>query len=191
MPHNDVEVEIKARLSQERFEEIRDKIKKMAKFENSSHQVDEYFVPAHRNFLSRDFPFEWLSVRRRSGKTMFSYKHYYPENSPSTTHCDEFETEVANPENLEKILNSLNFTKLVTVEKEREVFSFQDEFEIALDDVKDLGFYVEIEALKDFGGVEPTRKRILEFAKSLNIGDSDLDNRGYPYMLLKKKGLIK
>ena len=67
---------------------------------------------------------------------------------------------------------------------------FQDEFEIGLDTVKDLGFFIEIESIKDFGSVEKTRKKIFEFAELLGI-DHSRELRGYPFLLMKKKGLIK
>ena len=63
-------------------------------------------------------------------------------------------------------------------------------FEISLDSVKELGHFIEIEAMKDFGGVEATREKLFEFAKNLGVDTSNLDLRGYPYQLMKKKGLI-
>lgn len=108
-----------------------------------------------------------------------------------TTHCDEFETEVTNRGRLEKILASLNFQTLITVHKERTTYRYQDEFEIALDTVKDLGNFIEIEALKDFGGITATRKAVEEFAKNLGLNLANQDLRGYPYLLMKKFGLIK
>jgi adenylate cyclase class IV len=43
---------------------------------------------------------------------------------------------------------------LITINKEREVYNFGNEFEISFDKVKGLGYFVEIEAKKDFGGVK-------------------------------------
>jgi len=60
-----------------------------------------------------------------------------------------------------------------------------------LDSVKELGNFIEIETIKDFGTVENVRERIFEFAKFLGVDISEPDKRGYPYLLLKKKGLVK
>ena len=81
--------------------------------------------------------------------------------------------------------------KVYPVDKERETFIFEDQFEIALDKVKELGFFIEIESLRDFGGVEETRTKLLEFAERIGIENPTLDKRGYPYELMKKKGLLK
>ncbi len=191
MTKEDKEIEIKILLDENIFNKIKEKLKSIAKFVKSEKQVDEYFTPPHRNFVEPKFPFEWLSIRRREDKVILNYKHYYPEDAKITTYCDEFETEIKNPEQLEKIFSTLNFKKLITVEKEREIYIYNDKFEIALDKVKHLGLFIEIEAIKDLGGVEKTREKLFEFAKNLGIDVSKTERRGYPYLLLKKKGLIK
>jgi adenylate cyclase, class 2 len=192
MSNNDREIEIKVPLEKSEFSKVRENLRKMAVFVNRSKQVDDYFTPAHRNFVEPRFPFEWLSLRRRGDKVILNYKHYYPENTETNTHCDEFEAEVNNPEKLEKILSAIDMKKLVTVEKERETYNYNNDFEIALDTVKDLGHFIEVEAMKDFGSVESTRERLFEFAKKLGIVSiSNADKRGYPFLMMAKKGLIK
>jgi predicted adenylyl cyclase CyaB len=191
MAHSDTEIEIKIQLKESEFFKARERIKKIARFMKSTQHADEYFTPMHRNFLEPEFPFEWLSIRRRSGKTIMNYKHFYPENAEAHTHCDEFEVEISSPEQLEKIFSMLNLKKLVIVLKDRETYKYGDEFEISLDIVKDLGYFIEIEAMKDFGSIESARKAISDFAKSLGIDASKPDERGYPYLLMEIKGLVK
>lgn len=191
MANNDVEIEIKIPLENNLFPKVREKLQKIAKFVKKSSQTDEYFTPIHRNFVEPKFPYEWLSIRKRGGKFILNYKHFYPENVEVTTHCDEFETVIEKSEQLEKIFFALNLKRLVTVEKEREVFIYNDEFEIALDSVKELRNFIEIEAIKDMGTVNETREKLFQFAKNLGIDISNTDKRGYPFLLMKKKGLIK
>ncbi len=191
MPHNDTEIEIKIKLDKESFSKVREKVENCAKFIKKVQQTDEYFTPAHSNFVEPKFPFEWLSIRKRGGKAILNYKHFHPENAEIHTHCDELETEINNPEGMRKIFSALGFKKLVVVDKEREVFVYEDEFEIALDVVKDLGYFIEIETMKDFGSVEEARKRLFEFAKILGVDVSNPDLRGYPFLMMEKKGLLK
>jgi len=190
MANNGVEIEIKVPLDESVFLKLKEQLKSSAKFVKSKTEKDDYFTPSHRNFVEPEFPFEWLRLRDLGNSVLITYKHFYPENVEKTTHCDEFETEVKNSESFSKILQSLNFKKLVSVEKSRETYHYNDEFEIALDTVKELGHFVEIEALKDFGSVLIARERLFEFAKKLGIDTSNCDLRGYPFMLLKKKGLL-
>ncbi|MCK4429530.1 MAG: class IV adenylate cyclase [Candidatus Aenigmarchaeota archaeon] len=191
MANNDIEIEIKFPLDEINFYRVKKKLNEIANFVKKTRQIDEYFTPFHRNFVEPKFPFEWLSIRRRGDKAILNYKHWHPENVEVSTHCDEFETEIKNPDKLEKIFSSINLKKLVAVEKERETYTYNDEFEIALDMVKDLGYFIEVEAIKDFGSVETTREKLFEFAKKLGIDISKTDKRGYPFLLMEKKGLIK
>lgn len=107
-----------------------------------------------------------------------------------TTHCDEYETQVQDSDKLKKILKALNFKKIITVEKRRSLFLYQNSLEIALDEVRDLGFYIEVETIKDFGNVEEARREILKFTKSLGLKRTKTVPGGYAAELLRKKGLL-
>lgn len=225
MSHNDTEIEIKIKLDKDSFLKVREKVENTAKFVKKVQQSDEYFTPVHRNFVEPKFPFEWLSIRKRGGKAILNYKHFVPENAEVHTHCDELEAEIKNPEGMKKIFSALNLKSLVTVDKEREVYTYEDEFEIALDVVKDLGYFIEIETMKDFGSaqkpkvfggarnspnfggavtessvpagnevsvhVEKAREKLFGFAKILGVDTSNPDLRGYPFLMMKKNGLVK
>ncbi len=188
MADNDVEIEIKIPLEEKDFLDIRKRLQRVAKYVQKLSQVDIYFTPIHRNFAQPKFPFESLRIRRKGDKSILNYKHFHPENVPAPDYCDEFETEIVNSGQLEKMLLAMNFRELVTVEKEREVYLFQDEFEIALDWVKELGYFIEIESVRNLGVSQTIRKKILEIAKELGVDISKEDKEGYPYMLMKKKG---
>lgn len=190
MAHNNTEIEIKIPITKEIFDKLKKELPKIAVFEKSLKQVDTYYSPCHRDFLATKYPHEWLRIGQRGGKTILNYKHYYPENVPVFTHCDELETVVDNATSLEKLLAILDFKKLVTVKKIRDTYVFHDEFEIALDSVEELGYFVEIETKKDFGGVARAREKLFAFAERLGL-DPKTDKRGYPYLLMDKKGLIK
>jgi adenylate cyclase class 2 len=134
-------------------------------------------------------PFEWLSIRLRDGKTTMNYKHWYPENAKHTTHCDEYEVEVDDKIQAEEILKALKFNKFVSVEKKRRVFSYKDSLEIALDEVSELGYFIEVETTTDFGSVEKAREKILEFTKSLGLRGTKTVPGGYAAALMRKKGI--
>lgn len=76
------------------------------------------------------------------------------------------------------------------MEKERQIYVFENKFETALDKVKELGHFIEIEAIKNLGSVEKTREELHEFAERLGIDPSNEDHKGYPRKLMLKKGLL-
>lgn len=190
MSQDNVEIELRIELDETSFSVFRAKAAKIATEIRQSHQIDEYFTPPHRNFVKPDYPYEWLSIRNRDGAFVLNYKHFYPENVPVTDYCHEYEVQTNEGAELRKILLALGFQSLVAVEKHREVYVCSDEFEIALDTVNDLGYFIEIEVLKTFGSVVETRGRLNAFAVDLGLDVSKNDNRGYPFLLMEKRGII-
>ena len=192
MSVDETEIEIRFRLSEEEFNEIKIRLSEIAEFKKKSRQIDDYFSPSHRDFLDAKYVNEWLSIRRRDGTAKLNYKNWYLiKGSETGTHCDEFETVIENPEGLEKILHALNLRKLISVEKERHVYDYNSEFEIALDRVKGLGCFIEIEATKDFSSVEAARAKLFDFARLLKLDSKEPEKIGYPHLLLKMSGMIK
>lgn len=180
------EIEIKIRVNKSEFDRVKAQLDRVAKFITNSHQVDEYYSPKHRNFMKEKYPYEWLSIRKRDNRCILNYKHFYPEGSEKHSHCDEFETTVSDPNEMETIFKALNIEKLVRVDKKRALYEYHDDFDIALDEVKDLGYFIEIEAKRDQGGVKATRKKILELISLLGIEKPKIDYRGYPFRMMEK-----
>ncbi len=148
-------------------------------------QEDTYYVPAHRNFLEPDIVSEWLRIRITPKKCSINYKLWLPFGSEKPTHCDEYETEVENPEALEMILMSLNMTKIVTVKKERSTWLYKD-IEIALDTVEGLGTFIELEGKSDSEDVSAVYEVLQKMKDILEADTLEQDYRGYPYQLLHR-----
>ncbi|MFA6503699.1 MAG: class IV adenylate cyclase [Patescibacteria group bacterium] len=151
-------------------------------------QKDTYFVPAHRNFLAVEYPFEWLRIRETANKSFLTYKHYHPENV-ETTHCDEYESIIENPEAVKKIFNDLDIKSIVIVEKTRSTWMFED-VEVAIDDVKNLGAYTELEATLPYETPQAARAYLYEVLSKLGAKIREEDVHGYPYMILEKEEKI-
>ncbi|MBK7692349.1 MAG: hypothetical protein IPJ31_15015, partial [Bacteroidetes bacterium] len=65
-----------------------------------------------------------------------------------------------------------------------------DNYEIVLDNVKGLGYYLEIEAMKDMGSPENVKSEMMQFISSIGITNYVVDYRGYPFELLKLSGKL-
>lgn len=156
-------------------------------FEN--HQVDTYYSPSHRNFLNEKYPFEWLRLRDDQGKYVFTYKHWYPERVKESTHCDEYESKIDNIESFRKILKALNFDEVVVVDKKRTAYTIKN-LEIAVDEVKDLGMFIEIEIKDHYQSVEDAIKQIFSLARKLGLeelAENHPVRTGYPLPLYIKR----
>jgi predicted adenylyl cyclase CyaB len=188
---NNIEIEIKIRISDEIANHCKNFLADNAKFVNSSQEIDQYLSPSNRNFLAPEYPYEWLRLRQKNNKVVLNYKHWYPENEKVSTHCDEFETEIQHSDNLLKIFEALDVKPLITVDKVREKYNFKDEFEISIDFVKELGYFVEIEYIGKSNSIEEANLLLTETARTLNLDLANRDNRGYPYLMLEFVGQLK
>lgn len=65
---NDVEIEIKIKLSEKEYKSLNEILEGIAKYDKVTVQKDEYYTPEYRDFTREKYPFEWLSVRERGRK---------------------------------------------------------------------------------------------------------------------------
>lgn len=150
-----------------------------------SRQVDKYFAPSHRDFTEKDPVEEWLRLRIEDGEESITYKNWYYNEEGKSTHCDEYETEVEDIGQLEKIFEVLDFKKIVEVDKYRTSYRYKD-YEISIDKVAQLGNFVEVEHKGDDGeDPEEVISEMVEFLKDLRLGKINRNFVGYAYMMLR------
>ena len=182
-----VEIEIKVKI--ENFEEIKAKVAAAGKLIKSIKQVDEYYIPFHRDFFAqKPHPTEWLRIRTNPDKVIFEYdKSINKKENGEQEYAEEYETVISNADEFGKILNFLDFKKVVTVDKQREYWDCGD-FEIALDKIEGLGSFVEVEAKGNFENTAEAKKACLNFLEKLGIENAEniQINKGYPVLLLEK-----
>lgn len=182
-----IEVEIKIKINN--FEEIREKVSAVGSMVKSIHQVDDYFIPIHRDFFAqKPHPVEWLRIRTNPDKVIFEYDKSINKKANGEQECaEEYETEISNLEEFRKILNFLDFKKVITVDKQREYWNCGD-LEIALDRIAGLGDFIEVEAKRNFDNNAEAKQACLKFLENLGIENPAYlqINKGYPVMLLEK-----
>lgn len=180
----DIETEIKVKLSKEEFDRIEKNMEINAKFLKNSRQVDTYYQPTYRKFLkdNNETIDEWLRIGIRGNKKILNYKNWY-----DNMYCDEYEVEIDNEKNLEKIFEILGLEKIAVVNKVRYTYCFLDKYEIALDYVEDLGYFIEIEVKKYTEKPIYEYDKLLKVAKDLNLNLDNIDKRGYPYHIIYAK----
>ncbi len=181
----DTEIEIQARI--EKVGPLLAFLKKNGKLVGQVHQVDDYFTPAHRDFLAIRPATEWLRLRDHDGRGLLTYKYWHHNKKGQSNFADEFETGIENLATFKKVFAALNFKPLVTVDKTREIWRYRD-YEIAIDHVLGLEEFVEIE-YKGKKAVDPdkTAAAMAQFLKDLGCGKVELNYQGYPFLLLFPK----
>jgi adenylate cyclase class 2 len=178
--------EIEIQVQVDAIAPLLDFLKANGQFKNEKHQVDEYFTPAHRDFTAVRPTNEWLRLRDSGGKASVNYKVWHQDTHGKSTYADEFETPIEDIVNMRKIFEVLNFKSLTIVDKVRKTWAYGD-YEIAIDSVKGLGEFVEIERLTNENvDVKKIVDEMIGFIKSLGCGKVTRNFVGYPFMLLFK-----
>jgi len=177
--------EVELQLKIKNPSEIEKKLRKIGKYVGTRKQIDKYFVPPQRDFFLKELPAEYLRIRFEKGKNHLNYSFLHFDEKGWLLATDEYETLVDEPGIIEEIFEKIGMIHKVTVIKTRKYFDC-GAFEVTLNRVRDLGDFMEIEANKDFGSLEKTRKACLDFLKKLNIDYEMKRLMGFPRMLYRK-----
>lgn len=168
MPH--INIEIKARCKD--YGRIRTLLQeRRADFKGTDHQVDTYFKSNYGR------------LKLREGNIENNLIFYNRPDQKGPKQSDVRLMHTSHGPELKDILRDA-IGVLLEVDKSREIY-YIDNVKFHLDSVKDLGTFVEIEAI-DTGGIP--RKRLLEqcsgYMKLFGIQESDLLEASYSDMLL-------
>lgn len=182
-------IEVEVKIGVDGFDEIKNKLPGFGSLRKSIRQIDEYYVPCQRDFFAqKPHPTEWLRIRTNPDRVIFEYDRSINKQADGEQeHAEEYETELSQPDDFKKILEFLDFKKVITVDKKREYWDCGD-FEVALDDVEGLGYFVEAEAKGKFEDSMKARQGCLNFLKQLGVEDIEKRHikKGYPALLLEK-----
>lgn len=177
-----IEIEIQVRISDSKL--LLDFLSANAKFRGEKFQKDEYFSPAHRNFLDKKPIKEWLRLRE-SKENSLNYKNWHYDKVGKSHYCDEHESTIGDIEQTRKIFEVLDIKPIVIVKKTRKVWDYKD-YEISIDSVKNLGDFVEIEYKGKDENVKPEiiTGEMIKFLKDIGIKKIEQNFVGYPFLLL-------
>lgn len=183
MSGKNIEIEIQVKVDNSRA--LLEFLKSKADHISEKHQVDYYFSPKEHNFLKHRPVTEWLRLRNDNGKCTINYKNWHLDKDGKSHYCDEYETEIKDIDQARRILTALSFKSVVTVDKVRQTWKYQD-YEIGIDSVKNLGDFVEVEYIGQDGSIEPRQATdaMVEFLKQAGCGRVMRNFVGYPFQLL-------
>ncbi len=160
-------------------------LNKNARFIREENQIDEYFTPPHRDFTKVRPVNEWLRLRKTADNNSITYKNWHHDKDGKSHHCDEYETRINSVKQINKILSTLNFKSLTTVNKLRRIWRYK-KYEISIDKIKGLGSFIEIEYKGKGRKVNPKKitSEMVEFLKEHNVGNVKRNYQGYPFQLM-------
>lgn len=181
-----IEVELKFPLNNSNDLKLKLDISKSTKRE---YQKDTYFVPPHNNYLEQKPISEWLRLREGDKGASINHKHWHNYDGEKTVSCDELESKVDDGKALHLIFEKLGFKEIIIVEKLRETWLI-DDVEIAIDEVTNLGCFIELESKGNFETIEDAKNHLYQVLEKLGADVGTQDFKGYPALILEKNGLL-
>jgi len=165
-----------------------EKISSMTAFDKNSKVHDVYYFNINDKLLSPDSNnkiYNSLRVRKKDSLSFIAFKKDYYQND-KWLYSDEHETKVDDFATANIIFKELGYEILIEIINNKHTFYHKD-FEIVLEEVLNLGLFLEIEYIgKETGNVESIKEDIRGFMKKLNISISAELNSGKPELMLRK-----
>lgn len=181
-----IEIEIKLEIEEEQYKKLFYYFKKENNKHTNKKQHDIYFSPENPAFFGGDIDDECIRIRIQKDKYILCYKKIYMGNDEEDIHIVEYETEVSNLDATINILKGVRINKVCDLIKERDSFIYKNLFEISLDKVKDLGYFVEIEVYDKNIPINEANQLLLNFVKELNLDITRRNLKGYSYLMYDK-----
>jgi len=167
-------------------------IKKLsgATFVKEKKILDHYLFDPLRKDLQPDEKLrlsKCLRIRESESGSHLTFKHDHFEKDV-WLYSDETESGIEQADVILSLFKNLGFEVLVTIDVHK-IYFFSGPYEIALEKVKGLGNYIEVEYHSDkkITDVHRTKEEIRTYIQSLGIKIGEEENAGKPELLLKKK----
>jgi adenylate cyclase, class 2 len=127
----------------------------------------------------------FLRIRKSGGKVMFTLK----QPQLNELDCIEKEVEISSAEEMHDALLLMGYHLAVKVNKLRRKTNYND-CEICLDEVADLGTYIEIEKItSDEEDAEEVQKELFKFLETLGVSREDRVVNGYDTLIYLKNSI--
>jgi len=175
-------MEVEAKVELKDLEEIKKKLISLgAKFFKEKKQDDIFFYKKGAENKVQG-PGDFVLRIRESDKNTFTFKAL----TDRTGFWVEHETEISSPREMKIILEKTGFVEMTAMHKKR-IPGELGEFELCLDDVKELGKFLEV-ALESEEG-EKSERKLVDFLKKLEFDEKEIIHKGYGAMMFAKLGI--
>lgn len=128
---------------------------------------------------------ETFRIRKTDKGCYMTYKKQHFQGK-LWIYSDEYEVAIENFETVKTIISMLGLEYLITVHNKRRVYRYNN-FEIELEDVEELGIFLEVERLSSNADEMKVKEEIRNFIRNLNLKNVRELNIGKNQYLLSQK----
>lgn len=183
---NSIEIEAKFEIDEDKYKELINYFTKVADKHIIKRQHDIYFSPRSPKFFGGKIDDECIRIRVQKDKYILGYKKIYLEKDESDIHLIEHETEVSDLNATINILKGLRIDKVCDLKKNRDCFIYQNLYEISLDAVEDLGYFIELEIHDKSLSIKKSNELLLGIIKEMNLDITKRNLKGYSYLMYER-----
>jgi adenylate cyclase class 2 len=181
-----MEIEVKAKLKNKAT--VIEKLSALGcQFSNIKTQDDMVWVEktgSLEDFLSNKV---FLRIRIQNGeKVIMTAKSPKAKEGNESLVKREHEVIVSSADEARNILSMLGLQEAVRVVKKRQTAKYRG-YEICIDEIENLGSFVELEKIAETGDAAQIQKRMFEFLETLGILPEDQVKKGYDILMLERK----
>ncbi|MBW2993189.1 class IV adenylate cyclase [Candidatus Woesearchaeota archaeon] len=174
-------MEIEARVRVKDFEKLKQELINLgASFGDTKKQEDRYFYNKEQLAKEVKGPGSFVLRIRKSDKCFLTYKAFTDQLGA----WDEHEVLIDDFDVMNTILLKSDFVQIIQVIKSRTKGNL-GEYELCLDEIKDLGTFMEIQLIGE--DKEDARQKLLALLNKLGFSKEDIEHRGYPEIMLADK----
>lgn len=172
-----MKIEIETKIKVDSFDEVWERLKEHgAQLEAKVIQRDTFFVDTENKLTKSDRGLR-LRVQIEDGVETVLLTYKGPRQDTDFKSRREIEVEVDSFESTEAIFLALGFEKGISFEKKRDLWSL-DECEVCLDELLELGKFVEVEG--------PSEEKIRFVLEKIGLSPSDHIDKSYAKLMRKK-----
>lgn len=182
------EVELKVELSKQDFLSLKKRLLKIAHLAGEVEMEDYYLDHPQASFInicSKGFKSaeQYLRIRKSSQGHALCFKKVIRDGEGKNPYCKEYEVSIDQPETTLQLFYQMGYKDSAVIKKRRTLFWYFD-YEIALDEVMNLGLFVEIEFKKEVGDPAKGLRELENFLReTLGVAAYIPRTQGYVSML--------
>ncbi|MFA5075160.1 MAG: class IV adenylate cyclase [Candidatus Babeliales bacterium] len=168
------ELEVKIQITTEQLNLLHKWLDKNAKFIEQINHKEYYLNNPNDSFFfinadGKKDALRFFRIRLTDQGDSACYKNWHVDKKTGhSTHCDEIEIKLIGGMQMLKLMEAVGFTEQRVKEKNRKKYIFNN-FEIVIDDIKNLGIFVEIELIEQIKNINLDIQKIYDLLRTIGI----------------------